>query len=87
MGTSAAICVVGDFDPGNETHRATNEALAHAPGSLPFEWLATDTVGAGEPLSGYGGIFIAPASPYRDMDGALRAIRYARERGVPLVGT
>jgi CTP synthase (UTP-ammonia lyase) len=32
-------------------------------------------------------VWIAPASPYRSMDGALRAIRYARERGVPLVGT
>jgi len=33
------------------------------------------------------GIWIAPASPYRSMDGALTAIRYARERGVPLVAT
>ena len=87
MGRDAAVCVVGDFDPGNETHRATNEALAHAPESLPFEWLGTDSVGGGEALSGCAGIFIAPGSPYRDLDGALRAIRYARERGVPLVGT
>ena len=87
MGRSGAICVVGEFDPGNETHRATNAALAHAPGSLPFEWLGTDRVGDGERLSRYAGLFIAPASPYRDMDGALGAIRFARERGVPLVGT
>lgn len=87
MGTSAAICVVGDFDPDNETHRATNEALAHAPGSLPFEWLGTDRVGDGEALGRYAGILIAPASPYRDMGGALRAIRHARERCVPLVAT
>jgi hypothetical protein len=30
---------------------------------------------------------IGPASPYRSMDGALAAVRLARERGVPLVAT
>ncbi len=87
MGASASICVVGDYDAANETHRATDEALAHAPASLPFEWLATDEVGGTASLERYAGILIAPASPYRDMGGALRAIRFARERGVPLVGT
>jgi CTP synthase (UTP-ammonia lyase) len=40
-----------------------------------------------EHLAAYDGVWIAPASPYRSMDGALAAVRYARERGVPLVGT
>jgi CTP synthase (UTP-ammonia lyase) len=40
-----------------------------------------------ERLAAYDGVWIAPASPYRSMDGALAAVRYARERGVPLVGT
>ena len=81
------IGVVGDLNPQNRTHRATNEALAHL--GLGVEWVATDSVGD-EPaarLAGYAGLWIAPASPYRSMDGALAAIRYARERGVPLVGT
>ena len=81
------IGVVADYDPANATHRATDDALAHLPGSLPFEWLATDEVGDGAGLARYGGIFVGPASPYRSMDGALTAIRFARERGVPLVGT
>jgi len=38
-------------------------------------------------LARYAGLWISPSSPYKDMDGALSAIRYARERGVPLVGT
>ena len=84
---SGLIGVVADYEPANATHRATDEALAHAPGSLPFEWLATDEVGDGEVLSRYAGLVIGPASPYRSMDGALRAIRFARERGVPLVAT
>lgn len=82
-----AIAVVGDFDPDNPTHRLTNAALGHM--GMTFEWQPTDAVGDhAEPLLGhYAGLWIAPASPYRSMDGALEAIRYARERGVPLVGT
>ena len=84
---SVLIGVVGDFNPKNPTHRFTNEALDHV--RLPFEWVPTDAI-EDEPeerLAAYHGIWIAPASPYRSMDGALAAIRYARERGVPLVGT
>lgn len=80
------ICVVGDFDPANRTHRLTNEAIGHV--GLRFEWVATDAVGGADAgLAAYDGVWIAPASPYRGMNGALAAVRYARERGVPLVGT
>jgi len=81
------IAVVGDFNPSNPTHRFTNAALDHI--GLRFEWVPTDSIGT-EPdaeLARYGGLWIAPASPYRSMEGALAAIRCARERGVPLVGT
>ena len=84
---SDLIGVVGDFNPKNPTHRFTNEALDHV--GLRFEWVPTDAI-ENEPekrLEPYHGVWIAPASPYRSMDGALSAIRYARERGVPLVGT
>jgi CTP synthase (UTP-ammonia lyase) len=81
------VAIVGDFDPKNKTHLATNDALAHV--GLGFEWVPTETIGDDPAplLRSYAGVWIAPASPYRSMDGALRAIRYARERGVPLVGT
>jgi len=81
------IGVVGDFNPKNRTHLFTNTALEHV--GLRFEWVPTDAI-EDEPerrLAAYRGIWIAPASPYRSMDGALSAIRHARERGIPLVGT
>jgi CTP synthase (UTP-ammonia lyase) len=56
---------------------------------LDVAWLPTDGIEddlAGR-LASFDGLWIAPASPYRSMEGALGAIRYARERGVPLVGT
>jgi CTP synthase (UTP-ammonia lyase) len=81
------IGVVGDFNPKNRTHLFTNTALEHV--GLRFEWVPTDAI-EDEPerrLAAYRGIWIAPSSPYRSMDGALSAIRHARERGIPLVGT
>jgi CTP synthase (UTP-ammonia lyase) len=82
----AGVAVVGDFDPANRTHRFTNDALDHV--GLAFEWVPTDATADWDArLSRYDGVWIAPASPYRSMQGALAAIRYARERGVPLVGT
>jgi CTP synthase (UTP-ammonia lyase) len=87
---TARIAVVGDHDPRNRTHAMTSASLDHV--GLLFEWVATDAVGASASdaaarLAGFDGAWIAPASPYRSMDGALAAIRHARERGVPLVGT
>ena len=82
------VGIVGDFNANNETHQATNQALAHV--GLHFEWVPTVEVMVERPqqrLAGYAGLVIAPASPYRSMDGALAAIRFARERGVPLFGT
>jgi len=82
------VAVVGDFDPQNHTHKATNNGLRHA--SIDFEWVATTEVPLEKTetrLARYAGIFVAPSSPYRSMEGALAAIRFARERGVPLFGT
>ncbi len=85
---TATVGVVGDFDPGKHTHRSTNEALKHA--GLGVDWVPTTEIEPDRPeerLAGYRGLLIAPGSPYRSMEGALASIRFARERGVPLVGT
>ncbi len=84
---AARVAVVGDWNPENVTHQATSAALEHA--GATFEWVPTEEceAAAGERLNRFSGVFVAPASPYRSMDGALEAIRHARLRGVPLVGT
>lgn len=82
----AQIAIVGDLNPANPTHQFTTAALEHI--GLDFAWVPTDAPGDwDERLAAYDGVWIAPASPYRSMDGALAAVRHARERGVPLVGT
>jgi len=87
MKDTTRIAVVGDFKPAHITHAATNAALADL--GLSFEWVPTDEIGhdAAARLAGTAAVWIAPASPYRSMGGALAAIRYAREADVPLVGT
>jgi CTP synthase (UTP-ammonia lyase) len=86
MSASPRIGVVGDYGETRETHRATNAELEAA--GVDFAWVPT--VGIGDPagsLGGFDGLWISPGSPYESMDGALAAIRFAREEGVPLVGT
>jgi CTP synthase (UTP-ammonia lyase) len=80
------IGVIGDFKPGNVTHKTLDASLAHA--GAEWQWIPTTEVPAADELEArYSGLWVAPASPYRDMNGALSAITTARERGVPLVGT
>ena len=84
------IAVVGDYGAERPTHKATQKALEHAvQPPLRFEWLATETAAEMDEseLASYAGLLVAPGSPYLNMDGALKAIRVAREREVPMLGT
>lgn len=88
------IGIVADYDPKNKYHVATEQSVAHAAEALGIAaeslWLDTDTLDdstAERALSEYDAIWCGTSSPYRSMEGALRAIRFARERGVPFVGT
>lgn len=93
MPPQVTIAVVGDRDPSSVTHRATEASLEHAAAhlglDLSYRWAPTPVLagGAERELAGDSGVWIAPGSPYRSMDGALAAIRLAREQGVPLLGT
>ena len=87
-----SIGVIGEYDPGNETHVATDDALGHSALRLgtqvDVEWVSSEDVGdAGDGLGAFEGLLIAPGSPYRSQDGALAAITHARTVGVPLLGT
>jgi CTP synthase (UTP-ammonia lyase) len=80
--------ILGDFNPEYPTHRATNESIQHAAKALrePLEavWLPTDEPQCYERFQGF---LCAPGSPYKSFEGALAGIRYAREHGVPFLGT
>lgn len=85
------VGLIGDRDDGVVAHRAIPLALgmaAEACGvALEPTWLPTDGIGDDAELAAFDGLWCVPASPYRDMDGALRAIRVARTQQVPFLGT
>lgn len=87
--TTATIGIVGDHDPGLLVHRANDAALSHVADPLPFEWVPTGAIAADPAgrLARHAALIISPGSPYRSMEGALAAIRWAREHEVPLLGT
>ncbi|MBK5356152.1 CTP synthase [Pseudomonas sp. TH41] len=85
------IALIGDYDPQVTAHQAIPIALdmaaKHAEMDVQFKWLATDHINASTALHDFDGFWCVPASPYRDMGGALRAIRFAREQQRPFLGT
>ena len=89
--TTLRIGLVGDRDDAVTAHRAIPLALGHAADAsgrtLDLHWLPTERIAGDASLDGFHGLWCVPASPYRSMDGALRAIRFARERGLPFLGT
>jgi CTP synthase (UTP-ammonia lyase) len=89
--TLTRIALIGDYDLQVTAHQAIPIALGMAAEALQldvqFQWLATDQISANRPLQDFDGFWCVPGSPYRDMDGALRAIRFAREQQRPFLGT
>jgi CTP synthase (UTP-ammonia lyase) len=85
------IGLVGDRDGSVPAHRAIPEALRLAAEALAvpvaFEWVPTESIEDGARIAGFDGLWCVPASPYRSMDGALRAIELARVRRRPFLGT
>ncbi|MFC3940139.1 hypothetical protein CCU68_26240 [Pseudomonas gingeri NCPPB 3146 = LMG 5327] len=88
---SLRIALVGDHDPQVTAHRAIPVALQLAAQTVDVtvrpHWLATDSIEAGTDLSVFDGFWCVPASPYRSLEGALLAIRHAREQQRPFLGT
>ena len=85
------IALIGDYDPQVTAHQAIPVALGlvaeHLNRTLQFEWLPTEQIHADTPLGEFDGFWCVPASPYKSEDGALWAIRFAREQQRPFLGT
>jgi CTP synthase (UTP-ammonia lyase) len=85
------IGLVGDYNADVPAHQAIPRALALAESTLgvplEFRWLPTETIESDAALLPFDALWCVPASPYRGMEGALRAIRFAREGPRPFLGT
>jgi CTP synthase (UTP-ammonia lyase) len=86
-----SIGLIGDYDSKVTAHRAIPLALQLAGSELgigvDFQWVPTPEITSQQRVSHFQGLWCVPASPYQSMDGALRAIRFARESGRPFLGT
>ncbi|WP_253779119.1 CTP synthase C-terminal region-related (seleno)protein [Goodfellowiella coeruleoviolacea] len=87
---TARVALVGDRSPHVRSHTRIPglvEALRTRDGlALDTYWVGTDDV-ADTRVEDFDGVWVLPGSPYRSEAGALSAIRTARERGIPLLGT
>ncbi|MGP3969587.1 CTP synthase C-terminal region-related (seleno)protein [Streptomyces sp. 6N223] len=86
----ARLALVGDRSPTVGAHRRVPgllSALAERD-RLPLDayWIPTDQA-ASSGLAGFDAVWLLPGSPYASEAGALAAVRTARERGIPFLGT
>ncbi len=85
------IAIVGDLNPASVSQQLLNRSLdwLKERNAFQYEWLETARIVPGGPdvLGPYCGVWSAPGSPFRSLEGALEAIRYARENNVPHLGT
>lgn len=91
MTAAIRIGLIGDYDDAVLAHQAIPRALAlaadAATASVESEWIPTEEIQDASRVSVFDGLWCVPASPYRSLEGALRAIRFAREQGRPFLGT
>jgi CTP synthase (UTP-ammonia lyase) len=88
---SLRIALVGDYNPDVTAHQAIPLAIDDAAAVLDipvdYHWLATSDIHSTDDLAEFDAIWVVPASPYKNSEGAFLAIRYARENSLPFLGT
>jgi len=93
MNQPIRLGIIGEYDPDLRSHIATNQSLNQAAAVLSImietTWISTQSLTRGSAqklLNPFHAIFCAPGD-YKSMNGALDAIRFAREKGRPFIGT
>ena len=94
MNQPLKIGIIGEFDASRPSHRATNDALRHAASKssvdLAIDWLPTPPLAGddgNQHLQRFDALWCAPGGQYESIDGAMAAIRFARERDWPFFAT
>jgi len=92
--TRRTIALIGERDPAKRAHAGMEASFALlerlSPGSVGFRWVPTKSIAPGsaaEVLRDASAVWCSPGSPYENTEGALEAIRHAREEGKPFFGT
>jgi len=85
------IAILGDFNPAYKTHHALNDSTRQINKlfnqEIQFDWIATDIFYCKTAFNNmYCGLWIAPGTPYKDVENVLKTIKYARENNVITLG-
>jgi len=84
------LALLGEYDPTRETQLATMQAIDHAAAcrgvSVEPTWISTADI-SDDLFQRHHAIWITPGSFYKDQGKLFRAIRLAREQGIPCLGT
>jgi len=80
------IAIVGDENGAYPSHREINAVRGMLGEGVDAQWVSTDGARVRD-LDGFDGIWLTPGSPYADDAAAYEAVRWARERDVPFLGT
>jgi CTP synthase (UTP-ammonia lyase) len=85
-----AIAILGEYTPASAPQAMTTVAIGHAQARLGVAvdaaWISTAAIDESL-FDRFDALWIAPGSPYKDLERTLWAIRRARERGIPCFGT
>ena len=86
------IAIIGDFNQNEKSHvlimESIKEVAEEMNGEMEAQWIMSDEADVSEEgLSMFDGFWFSPGSPYRNAKNVLSAIQYARENGVPALGT
>ncbi len=85
-----SIAIIGEYNPTFPPHIATSAAIEYSRSALGVDvdgvWMSTEEIDQ-TLFERFSGIWVAPGSPYKNIDKTLWAIRYARENGIACFGT
>jgi CTP synthase (UTP-ammonia lyase) len=84
------IALLGEYTSTFKPHVATEIALRHSSALLGIaikgEWVSTQDIDESL-FSRYSGLWVAPGSPYKNLERTVWAIEHARKNNVPCFGT
>jgi CTP synthase (UTP-ammonia lyase) len=84
------IALLGEYTPTFPPHAATSAAFEHSRqllgADLAAAWVSTDDI-TPDLFQRFSAIWVAPGSPYKNLEQTLWAIRQARKNGIPCLGT
>jgi len=90
---SVEIGLIGKYAEFKDSYMSLNQALMHgglANGlKVNIDWLEAESLDAGDPgevLGRYDGLLVPGGFGKRGIEGKIRAVKYARENGVPFFG-